>query len=266
MSAVEIDPGARVARTATLGAGVRIRFGAVIEDDVILGDGCEVGYHAVIRRGTHLGARNTVDCHAVIGGAPQDLKYDPSYHSWVEIGDDNVFREYATVSRATTPGAATRIGSGTMVMNCAHIAHDCRIGDGVILATSVALAGHVEVGEHAFLGGGAMAHQWSRIGAYAMVGGMIAVRRDVLPFMVLAGEPPLHTRANLIGLHRGNVHGARLDTVLKAVQRLSLQEPLDGLTATAELDYLRAWLSAESRRGLYACSPPKPSQTEFERG
>ena len=257
MRTTQIDPGARVASTATLGVGVRVEFGAVIEDHVEIGDGCVIDYHAVVRSHVRMGSENHVHPNAVVGGAPQDLGYDPRELSYVSLGDRNVLREGVTVSRATVPGATTRVGSDCLLMNNAHVAHDCVVGDRVIMATGATLGGHVQVGTRAVIGGGAMAHQWCRIGAYAMVAGMVAVRRDVLPYTMLAGAPLMHYRANVLGLTRAGIEGERLSTVVEAVRRIRTGEPFDDLPEIAELTYLREWLAQESKRGRYGFVKPR---------
>ncbi|KIG18702.1 Acyl-[acyl-carrier-protein]--UDP-N-acetylglucosamine O-acyltransferase [Enhygromyxa salina] len=257
MASTSIHPGAYVAATACLGEGVEIGFGAVIEDGVSLGDGCVVEHHAVIRRGVSMGSNNYVASHAVLGTRPQHLEFDPRTPTSLVIGDQNVFREGSNVSLATSEDIPTRIGSRCYLMTTSHVAHDCHLDDGVILATGVTLGGHVEVGPRAFIGGGSMAHQWCRIGAYAMVAGLLAIRRDVLPYTLLAGEPPLHYRTNLLGLRRAGIDGARLGSVVEAVRRLRSGEALEDLPDTPELRYLQAWLAADSRRGLYRFVGPR---------
>lgn len=251
MPATEIHPTAFVAPGAELGAGVSVGIGAVIEADVQVGDGCRIEHHAVVRSHVRLGSGCTVDAHAVIGGLPQDLKFDPRLVTYVEVGDGTVFREACTIHRATAEGGVTVIGSSCYFMNNTHVAHDCTVGDRTIFATGATLGGHVEVGERVFFGGGAMAHQFSRVGSYVMVAGLIAVRKDVVPFALVGGWPVLHYRINTIGLRRAGIENERLRLVSRAFRRLRDEQPLDDLPSTPELDYLRAWLAAESKRGIY---------------
>ena len=94
------------------------------------------------------------------------------------VGDDNVIRENCTMSIGTIQDQGlTTVGSRNLFMANAHVAHDCQVGSDVILANNVALGGHVIVGDHAILGGQSAAHQFVRIGAYAMVGGAVGLRR-----------------------------------------------------------------------------------------
>ena len=124
-----IHPSAFISDGCRLGPDVSVGPFAVIEDNVIIGAGCHIGAHAVIHRDVRMGERNVVHPHAVLGGLPQALGFDPQAGTWLEIGDDNVFREGATANRGTTETGLTRIGSRGFFMNNSHVGHDCRVGD-----------------------------------------------------------------------------------------------------------------------------------------
>jgi UDP-N-acetylglucosamine acyltransferase len=240
---------ASVAAGARLGEGVRIGAYAVIEDDVEIGAATTVGPHAVVHPLVRIGGRNRIYPHAVLGGDPQDLSF-AGRDTWLEIGDDNVFREYVTVHRATSASWPTKIGSNCYLMAYCHVAHDCQIGDDVTLANSVTLGGHVQIGHRVMLGGLVALHQFVRVGAYAMVGGHIGLRKDVLPFSLVSGEPARHYRLNVVGLRRAGITGERYRVLEAAFRSLRKGRPLNALPDTQELALLRAWLSAPSKRGL----------------
>jgi len=174
---------------------------AIIEDNVEIGPDCEIGAYAVIKRFTRIGARNRIFEHAVIGGEPQDVKFrgEPSY---LEIGDDNLIREFCTFHRANGEGETTRIGSRNFFMVGVHVAHNCLIGDDNVFANEVALAGHITVEDHVFLSNNVGAHQYVRMGRYAMVGGKSKIVQDVLPFFITDGNPPRVRGVNSVGLRR----------------------------------------------------------------
>lgn len=249
MSRQQIHPTAVVAPEAKLGEGVIIAPYAVIAGQVEIGANTVIGPHVVIHRFVRLGERNRVHAHAVLGDVPQDIAFSGP-ETGVEIGDDNVIREGATIHRSTTPGYPTSIGSNCLLMVYAHIAHDCRIGNGATLTNNVGLGGHVEVGDRAVLGGGVLIHQFVRIGCYAMVGGFVGVRKDVLPYSLVAGNPARHYRLNTIGLRRAGITGQRYRVLEAAFRALRADKDLGELAGTPELAYLRGWLSAPSRRGL----------------
>jgi UDP-N-acetylglucosamine acyltransferase len=245
-----IHPSAYIAPGAQLGQGIVVGAFAVIESPVEIGDGCQIGAHAIIQDGVHMGQNNIIHPTAVLGGLPQDLGFKPETATWVEIGDGNTFREGVTVSRATQPGGATRIGSGCYLMNNAHIGHDCELGNHNILASNVALGGHVQVGKRVFFGGGAVVHQFCRVGSHAILQGLAGVNKDVLPFMMVGGRPGKHYRLNLIGLRRALIDGENLKAISAAIRRLRNKQTLDGLPDTAELEYLREWLKEGGKRGV----------------
>lgn len=241
--------------TACIAAGARLEEGvsigpfAVVEDDVEIGSGTIIGAHAVIHSFVRIGRGNQIHPHAVLGGAPQDVSFTGE-QTWIEIGNDNVLREYVTVHRATKPNRPTVIGSNCYLMAYAHVGHDCQVGDRVTLTNCATLGGHVQIGERAMLGGFVPVHQFVRIGAYAMVAGGIGIRKDVLPFSLVARQPARHYRLNLIGLRRAGITGERYQRLETAFRALRRGRSLDGLPDTQEIALLRAWLAAPSRRGL----------------
>jgi len=175
---------------------------AIIEDNVEIGPDCEISAYAVIKRYTRIGARNRFFEHAVIGGEPQDVKFKGET-SYLEIGDDNIIREYCTFHRANGEGETTHIGSRNFFMVGVHVAHNCEIGDDNIFANEVALAGHIKIEDHVFLSNNVGAHQFVRMGRYAMIGGKSKIVQDVLPFFITDGNPSRLRGVNSVGLRRG---------------------------------------------------------------
>jgi UDP-N-acetylglucosamine acyltransferase len=190
-----VEPGARVAE------GCRIGPFAVVEAGAALGPGCVLGAHAVVRGCARLAAGVRVDSFAVVGGEPQDLGFDASTESWVDIGEGAVLREQVTVHRATVAGNATKVGPRCLLMAGAHVAHDCEVGAGAILANGCMLGGHVEVGERAFVSGGVAVHQFCRVGAGALVSGNAVVTEDIAPELLAHGRDQV-AGLNLVGLRR----------------------------------------------------------------
>jgi UDP-N-acetylglucosamine acyltransferase len=64
------------------------------------------------------------------------------------------------------------------------------------------LGGHCQIGDFANIGGGAAAHQFVRIGAYAFVGGLAGVEHDVIPFGLALGNRASLAGLNFVGLKR----------------------------------------------------------------
>lgn len=245
-----IHPTAIIASTAEIAADVVIGPYVVIEDNVSIGAGTTIGPHAVIHRYTKIGERNRIHAHAVLGDLPQHLAYNGA-ETWLEIGDDNIIREMVTIHRALgAESSITRVGSHCFLMANSHIGHDCVIGDFVVIANNVAIAGHVEIGERAVIGGMTGVHQFTRIGALVMVAACTMVRKDILPYCMVGGDPVKHYRLNSIGLRRNGVNGDRYRKLEQAYRRLRDGDTLDGFENMPEIEHWRAWLAAGSKRGL----------------
>jgi UDP-N-acetylglucosamine acyltransferase len=207
---------------------------AIIEDNVEIGPDCEIAAYAVIKRYTRLGARNRIYEHAVVGGEPQDTKFHGE-QSYLEIGDDNLIREFCTVHRASGEGETTRIGSRNFFMVGCHVAHNCVIGSDNIFANEVALAGHIVIEDHVFISNNVGAHQFVRFGRHAMVGGKSKIVQDVLPFFTTDGNPPRLRGLNSIGLRRaGFSESAR--RALKDAYRLLFRSTIPMDEALQQLD------------------------------
>ena len=231
---MQIHPTAIISPHAALGSECRIGPYAVIEDDVQIGDGCEIGAHVVVKRFTKLGLRNRVFEHAVLGGEPQDVKFKGE-RSFLEIGNDNLIREFCTLHRASGEGETTHVGSRNFLMVGVHVAHNCVIGDDNIFANGAALAGHIVVEDHVFLSNNVGAHQFVRMGRYAMVGGKSKIVQDVLPFLTTDGNPPRVRGLNSIGLRRaGFPESSRRE--LKNAYRLLFRSKMPLKDRLAELE------------------------------
>ncbi len=246
-----IHPSAYIAPGVVLGDNNIIGPFAVIEADVEIGNDCEIGAHVVIQRYVKMGSGNIVHPQVVLGDLPQDTSFKAETVSYLRIGDNNVFREGFTAHRASKEFAETVIGSGAYFMNNSHVAHDCRIGDKTIFANNVAIGGHVEVGNNVFLGGNVVAHQFCRIGAFAIVQGTTGLNMDVIPFTLVGGRPARHYRLNTVGLRRAGISGERYKVLASAFRLLRAKQPIDELEETPELVQLKTWLGVKSKRGLH---------------
>lgn len=198
-----IHPTAIVHPKAKLDSSVEVGPYAVIDAGVELGANCVVGPHVYLTGVTKIGANNRFHASSVIGDAPQDLKYkgEPTR---VIIGDRNVFREHATVNRATKPEDATVIGSDNLIMASAHIGHNCVLGDQVIMANSSMLGGHVTVQDKVFISGGCLVHQFCRVGTLALMQGGSAISKDLPPYTIARGDNGI-CGLNIIGLRRAGL-------------------------------------------------------------
>jgi UDP-N-acetylglucosamine acyltransferase len=249
-----IDPSAQLA------AGVEVGPYAIIGREVTIGAGSKVGAHAVIGDWTSIGENNQIFAQSSVGAPPQDLKYRGE-ECWTRIGDNNLIREFATIHRGTVTGhGETTVGNGNLFMAYSHVAHDCRIGNGVVMANVATLAGHVTVEDNVILGGLVAVHQFSTIGAFAMVGGGTMVGMDILPYTIATSDKrEAKLRGlNLIGLKRRGFTDEAIGNLKKAYKTLFMAGLKQNqaiikiraeITGSAEVDYLLAFIE-RSERGI----------------
>jgi UDP-N-acetylglucosamine acyltransferase len=218
-----IHPMAVVDKSAEFGADVEIGPGCVIGPDVKIGDRTRLIAHVFIERHTTIGNDNTVFPFAGLGGTPQDLSYkgEPTR---LEIGDNNVIREHATLHRGTARGrAVTTIGDNCLIMGNCHVAHDCAVGNHVIMAQTATIGGHVKVGDFAFLGGLSGVHQHGRVGHHAFVGASALMTTDLIPFGSAIGNHAHLGGLNVVGLKRRGFTREQIHD-LRAAYRLLFAE------------------------------------------
>ncbi len=210
-----IEPGARLGDRVTIGAFCTI--GA----DVQIGDGTIVDAHCSVLGPTRIGCDNHIHGFAAIGGDPQDKKFAGERTELV-IGDRNVIREFATISRGTgNGGGVTRIGNDNWLLAYTHIAHDCNVGSHCVFSNNATLAGHVEVGDHVILSGFVGVHQFCRIGAHAFIGMGAFVNGDVPPYVLVAQEGYGRPRGiNAEGLKRRGFGSERIAAIKRAYRAL----------------------------------------------
>lgn len=219
----KIHPTAVVDKSAEFGDDVEVGPGCVIGPNVKLGDRTRLVAHVFIESHTALGKDNVVFPFAALGGAPQDLSYRGEA-TRLEIGDNNVIREHATLSRGTARGrSVTSIGNNCLIMGNCHVAHDCDVGDNVIMAQTATIGGHVKVGDFAFLGGLAGVHQHGRIGRYAFVGASALMTTDLIPFGSAIGNHAHLGGLNVVGLKRRGFSREQIHD-LRAAYRLLFAE------------------------------------------
>jgi UDP-N-acetylglucosamine acyltransferase len=191
-----------VADNAQIHSSVQIGPFCIIEPNTILGADCILDSHVRIYSGTKIGCGNRI-CHgATLGSEPQDLTYTPIKARPLTIGDYNHFKEYVNVSCGVKSEQGTNIGHRNYFMAFSHVGHDCTVGDYNILANTATLAGHVELAHHIFVSGQVAIHQFCRIGAYVMIGGLTGVAQDVPPYVLINGQRARIMGLNTIGLRR----------------------------------------------------------------
>jgi UDP-N-acetylglucosamine acyltransferase len=222
-----IDPQAQIAPDVIIGPY------CVVGREVTIGAGCWLQNQVTICGPVKIGTGNRFHSFCSIGQQTQDLKYagEPTY---LEIGNDNCFREFVTVNRATAIGAVTRVGHRGNFLAYSHIAHDCVVEDDVIFSNNGTLAGHVLVQSHAIIGGLTAIHQFCRIGKHAITGGCSKIVQDVPPFLIADGNPAEVRGVNVVGLARRGVPPETI-RVLKESYRILYRAKLNTKQAVEEL-------------------------------
>ena len=247
-----VDPGARIADDATIGAF------SIVGAEVTIGAGTRIGPHVVVTGRTTIGARNRIFQFASVGEIPQDRKYGGEPTS-TTIGDDNVVREYVSIHAGTAQDrGTTTIGSGNLFLAYTHVAHDCVVGNRTTFSNNAQIAGHVTIGDFAVLGAYAGVHQFCRVGEHAMLAAGAIVLQDVPPYVTVQGYPAKPAGTNNEGLRRRGFSADDIATVRRAYRTLyraglSLEEAREALAREATTHPLVVPLAtflSESRRGI----------------
>lgn len=191
-----ISPGAKIADDVEIGAWTTIGPGVEIES------GVKIGSNVEIKCNTHIGSNTVIASFASVGGDPQHLGYKGEETALL-IGKNNTIREFVTISRGTASGdGITRIGDNNYMMSYAHVAHDCVIGDNNVFANNASCAGHVAVGNNVVLGAFSGIHQFCSIGDYSFLGRATKIYKDILPYVIVVGNPGCPMALNIVGLRR----------------------------------------------------------------
>lgn len=250
-SSAIISPKAKIEPTVTVGPFT------IIGDNVSIGANTVIGAHCVIEGNTSIGNGCEIFTGAVIGSRPQDLKFKGE-DVFLEIGNNNIIREYCTLNPGTGQGGKTGVGDNNLLMAYSHVAHDCRLGSGCVLANNSTLAGHVTIEDKAVVGGIVAIHQFVRVGMLSIIGGCSKVVQDIPPFSTCDGHPARVYGLNLIGLRRKGVSREsirQIDQVFKLIfnSGLSAKHAVEKvekeLTGNEEIAYLVNFIR-NSERGL----------------
>ena len=187
---------------------------SIIGEDVTIGPYCMIGPHIEIDSGCRFHAHVYVEGHGkigrnnqfypytTVGTPPQDINYK-NEPTRIEIGENNIFREFVSIHRGTTKeGHITKIGNNSFFMSYVHIGHDVQIGDSCIFANSINFAGHVKIGDKCIFGGGSNVSQFVTIGKGCYIGGASAIDRDIPPYCSAIGNRARLKGINIIGMKR----------------------------------------------------------------
>lgn len=248
-----IHPGAK------LSSGVSVGPYSVIDGTVTLDDNVRIASHCVITGQTTIGRNCKIYSGAVIGSAPQDKKHSSDDNVFLNIGENNIIREYVTINPGTVEGGSkTVIGGNNLIMAYAHVAHDCVIGNNCVMANAATLGGHVTLEDNAVIGGLTAVHQFVRLGRLSIVGGCSKVVQDVPPFSMCDGHPAKVVNTNTIGLKRVQISPEAVLGLKRAFKILfhsglskshAIERVVNEIETCPELEHLIFFIKT-SKRGI----------------
>lgn len=214
---VEIGPYCMVTGAVRLDAGVRLIGNIYVCGPVTIGEG------------------TTVYPFACIGFPPQDVKFKlGDKTAGVTIGRNTLIREHATIHAASNDHTPTSVGDRVFMMVNTHAGHDVKIGNNVVMVNNAAVGGHGQLFDNVTLGGGALVHQFCRVGRLAMMSGGVAVSVDVPPFCTVDDRNRM-VGINQVGLRRAGMPREQITEVRRAFRDL-LRGPVRRDALLAELE------------------------------
>lgn len=259
-----IHPTAVISKAAKLDKGVSIGPYAVVEEGVELAAGVTLAAYVHLSGRTFIGENTFIGTGSVIGTPAQMLGVRKNCGK-VQIGKDNIIREYVTIHSSLSADKSTFLGDNNFLMSFSHLGHDCRVGNGAVICNGALIAGHVQIQDKAFISGNVVVHQFVRLGRLAMVGGLSRVNQDVPPFMTVVGDSRVWG-INLVGLKRADFEPEAIREIKTAYhilyrRNLPFKKAVNEIekTATGPAKELIVFILS-SRRGI--CGPKRSTLRE----
>ncbi|MDR3280407.1 MAG: UDP-3-O-(3-hydroxymyristoyl)glucosamine N-acyltransferase [Synergistaceae bacterium] len=189
-----IGPGCVVSEGASLGSRVILQANVFIGKNVIIGDDVRIEAGAALQDFVEIGSRAVIHSGAAIGC--EGFGFVPGDNgSWkkipqtgtVIIGDDVEIGPNTTIDRATF--GATKIGRGTKIGACVHVAHNCDVGPDSMMVGFVAIGGSVRTGRGLLAAGMSGIADHVIIGDGVTIAGRAGVTKDVGDGVTVSGFP-----------------------------------------------------------------------------
>ena len=253
----KISPLAHIHPDAIIGENCEIGPFCYIDKGVVIGDDNTLMNSVTILYGARIGKGNIFFPGAVISAIPQDLKFQGE-DTIAEIGENNKIRESVTINRGTAAQGRTHVGSGNLLMESVHVAHDAYVGNACIIGNGTKLAGEIVIDDNAILSANVLMHQFCRVGGYTMVGGGTRFSQDILPFSLTARDPAAYCGLNVVGLHRRGFDRNIIDNIHKTYQIIMqgtgrmndlLQRVENEIPMSKEIQYILDFIRS-SKRGF----------------
>ena len=238
-----ISPLAYIHPEAKIGENCEIGPFCYIDRNVVIGDNNTLMNSVTVLYGSRIGNGNTFFPGAVIGAIPQDLKF---------VGEN------VTINRGTAAKGRTVVGSGNLLMEGVHVAHDAIVGNQCIIGNGTKLAGETIIDDKAILSAHVLLHQFCRVGSYVMVGGGTRSSQDILPFSMIARDPAAFCGLNVVGLKRRGFDRETIDNIHRTYQIILqgtgllkdlLEQVENEIPQSPERDYILDFIRS-SKRGF----------------
>lgn len=208
--------------------GNKIHQTAIIDERVELGDNNEIGPYSVLYGPLKIGNGNYIAPHVTIGTPGQDTR-NPRYDSTnclIEIGDDNIIREYTAIQKPCYRDI-TKIGNRVFIMQSVHVPHDAIIHDDVVLTPMVVMGGIVQLLNGANLAVGCSLHQHVIVGDYSIVSMGATVTKNVRPFSRYIPGKTISVNQYAIDKYNFSAHGDEIAEYVLKGEKPTSKEILD---------------------------------------
>ena len=204
-----------MAKSATIGKGVRIDAGAVIGEKVSIGSGCWIGANTVIGDGVDIGDHSRIGAlcsisHAIIGKrvllhrgihiGQDGFGFAPGRGGitkvpqlgCVLIGNDVEIGSGTCIDRGAGPD--TIIGDGCKIDNLVMIGHNVQLGKYVIITGQCGISGSTQLGDGVMVGAQSGFAGHLKIGSGVKLAAQSGVMHDIPPGETYGGAPAIPMR------------------------------------------------------------------------
>ena len=197
---------------------------AIVGDNVTLGNNNYIGPFCYITSNTIIGDNNRFEAYCSVGTPAENKEYLNSFDGKLIIGNNNVFREYTSINAGSTK--LTIIGNDNLLLRNVYIAHDSIIEDNTILSGNILIGGYSYIMSGVNMGMGSIAHQFSKIGAYSMIGmgSVITKTSKIIPGGVYYGLPSKYKGKNEFGLKKYNIDEKQLKDIIDKFNNIILSK------------------------------------------
>lgn len=195
---VQVGPGCVIEKDARIGQGTLLYPGCYVGPSVEIGRDCVLFPRVTLYEWTKVGDRARIHAGAVLGAdgfgyAPRAIEgkvvgHQKIYHlGRVVVGDDVEIGANSCVDRATF--GETWIGNHVKLDNLVHIGHNASVDDGAIVCGGTCLAGGARLGKFTYIGGLTGITNNVRVGDGGKVGALSLVTKDVPEGGTAVGNP-----------------------------------------------------------------------------